>query len=96
MTHEQTKEYTTEEKARFWEEAAKAEEEFGADTFCPDIERHRQRWQRRKDKLLAQIADAKTFEQKERLQQKLLELERACKSSAEALADLIGVNKLNK
>lgn len=95
MTVEETKEYTPEQKARFREEVAKVEEQFGADTFCPDPEHHRQKWQRRKDKILVQIATSNSSEEKEHLQQKLIELEQAWKRSAENLAYLRDLHGLN-
>jgi hypothetical protein len=95
MAVEETKEYTPEQKAQFWEELAIAEEQFGADTFCPDLERHQQKWQRRKDRLLVQIAEAQNSSEREHLQQKLIELEQVWKRSAKTLAYLIELNKLN-
>lgn len=95
MAVEETKEYTQPEQAQLWEKLAMAEEQFGADTFCPDLERLNQKWQRRKDKLLVQIAEAKNSAQTEHLRQKLQELEQAWSRSALALADLIKINKLN-
>ena len=95
MAVEETKEYTPEEKAQFWEELASSEEQFGADTFCPDLERHKQKWQRRKDILLVQIAEAKNSSEREHLQQKLIELEQARERATKALAYLIELNKLN-
>lgn len=79
---------TNEGDTQFWEEVASSEEQFGADTSCPDPEYHRQKWQRQKDKTLTQIASANSLEEKERLQQKLIELEQGWKRSAENLADL--------
>ena len=79
---------TNEGDTQFWEEVASSKEQFGADTFCPNPEYHRQKWQRQKDKTLTQIASANSLEEKERLQQKLIELEQGWKRSAENLADL--------
>lgn len=95
MAVEDTKEYTQPEQAQLWEKLAIAEEQFGADTFCPDLEHLNQKWQRRKDKLLVQIAEAENSAQTEHLRQKLPELEQAWSRSALALADLIELNKLN-
>lgn len=95
MAVEETKEYTQPEPAQFWEKLAIAEEQFGADTFCPDLERLNQKWQHRKDKLLVQIAEAKNSAQTEHLHQKLQELEQAWSRSALALANLIELHKLN-
>ncbi|PSM48440.1 hypothetical protein C7Y66_14560 [Chroococcidiopsis sp. CCALA 051] len=78
---------TAEEKARFREKLAQAEE-MGFDTFDPNLERHRQKWQTRKDKVIAQIAEANSPDYKELLQQKLFELELAWKRSDEHLAAL--------
>jgi uncharacterized membrane protein YgaE (UPF0421/DUF939 family) len=78
---------TAEEKARLREKLAQAED-LGIDTFCPDLERYRQKWQRRKDKILAQIAAASSPKEKEGWQQKLVELEQAWKRSDEHLAAL--------
>lgn len=94
MAVEETKEYTAEEKARFREKLAQAED-LGIDTFCPDLKRHRQKWQRRKDKILAQIAAANSSEEQEYWQQELIELEQAWKRSDEylaALRELYGMN----
>ena len=85
---------TAEEKARFREKLAQAEE-MGFDTFDPNLERHRQKWQRRQDKILAQIAAAESPEEKEGWQQKLVELELAWKRADEhliALRELHGIN----
>lgn len=95
MAVEETKEHTPPELAQFWSEIAIAEEQFGADTFCPDLKRLNQKWQRRKDKLLVQIAEAENSDQTEHLHQKLLELEQAWSRSALALADLIELHQLN-
>lgn len=86
---------TAEENARFWEEVASSEEQFGADTFCPDLERHRQKWQRRQDKILTQIAAAESPEEKEGWQQRLVELELAWKRSDEHLAALREMHGIN-
>lgn len=94
MTLGEKKQYTAEEKARFRKELAEAEAR-GIDTFCPDTERHRQKWQHRKDKLLAQIAEAKDYKERERLQLKLVELEQAWKRSDENLAYLRDLHGLN-
>lgn len=89
MAIEQNKQYTPEEKAQFRKGLEEAEKQFGIDTFSPSLERHRQRWQRRKEQVLAQIASAETSEEKERLQQKLVELEQSEKKTAAILAELI-------
>lgn len=89
MAIEQNKQDTPEEKARFRKEIVEAEEQFGVDTFSPSLERHKQRWQRRKEQVLAQIASAQTKEEKERLQQKLVELEQSEKKTAAILGELI-------
>jgi hypothetical protein len=85
---------TAEEKARFREKLASSED-LGIDTFCPDLERHRQKWQRRQDKILAQIASAESPEEKEGWQQRLVELEQAWKSSDEKLAALREMHGIN-
>jgi len=95
MTLGKKKEYTAEEKARFRKELADAEAR-GIDTFCPDPERHKQKWQHRKDKLLAQIAEAKDSEEREHWQQKLTELDQAWKRSNENLAYLKNLHGLSK
>lgn len=89
MAIEQNKQYTPEEKAQFRKEIFEAEEQFGVDTFSPSLERHKQRWQRRKEQVLAQIASAQTKEEKERLLSKLLELEQSEKKTAAILGELI-------
>ena len=89
MAIEQNKQYTPEEKARFRKELEEAEQQFGVDTFSPSLERHKQRWQRRKSQVLAQIASAETEEDKERWRQKLVELGQSEKKTAESLAELI-------
>lgn len=85
---------TAEEKARFREKLAQAED-LGIDTFCPDLERHRQRWQHRKNKILTQIAAAESPEEKEGWQQKLVELEQAWKRADEHLAALRELHGIN-
>lgn len=95
MALEEIREYTPQENARFWKEVAQAEEQFGADTFCPDLKRHRQKWQHRQDKILAQIAAAESPEEKEGWQQKLVELEQAWKRSDEHLAALREMHGIN-
>lgn len=67
MAVEESKEYTQLEAAQLWKKLAIAEEQFGADTFCPDRERLNQKWQHRKDKLLLQIAEAENSAQTEHL-----------------------------
>ena len=94
MAVEETKEYTAQEKAIFREKLAQAED-LGIDTFCPDLERHRQKWQRRKDKILAQIASAESPEEKEGWQQKLAELKQAWKRYDEHLAALREMHRIN-
>lgn len=89
MAIEQNKQYTLEEKARFRKELEEAEEQFGVDTFSASLERHKQRWQRRKEQVLAQIASAEAEEDKERWRQKLVELGQSEKKTAESLAELI-------
>lgn len=85
---------TDEEKARFREKLASSED-LGIDTFCPDKERHRQKWQRRQDKILTQIAAAESPEEKEGWQQKLVELEQAWKRADEHLAALREMHGIN-
>ena len=89
MSIEQNKQYMPEEKAQFRKELEEAEEQFGVDTFSPSLESHRQRWQRRKEQVLVQIASAQTSQEKERLQKKLVELEQSEKKTATILAELI-------
>lgn len=89
MASEQNKHYTLEEKAQFWKEVEEAEAQFGVDTFSPSLERHQQRWQRRKSQVLTKIALASTLEEKESWRQKLVELEQSEKKTAEILAELI-------
>lgn len=89
MAIEQNKQYTPEEQAQFRKEISSAEEQFGVDTFSPSLERHKQRWQRRHEQVLAQIASAQTLEEKERLLAKLVELEQSEKKTAAILGELI-------
>ena len=89
MATEQNKHYTLEEKVQFWSEVVVAEAQFGVDTFSPSLERHQQRWQRRKSQVLTKIDLAETLEEKESWRQKLIELEQLEKKTAEILAELI-------
>ena len=62
-----------EEKAQFWKEVEEAEAQFGV-LACITPERHKKRWEQKASKLTQQIVAAETVEQKEYLQQKLIEL----------------------
>jgi hypothetical protein len=96
MTQQELNKYTLQENAQFWARIDRAEEEFGVDTFDPSLERHHQKWQARKDKVLAQIAETSSSDYKELLQQKLSELELAWKRSSENLIALRQMHRITK
>ena len=59
---------------------------------CITPERHRKRWEQKVSKLNQEIAEAETSEEKERLEQKLIELNQAEKKKAKRLAEFHSLN----
>lgn len=84
---------TPEEKAKYNRELDDLEAQVGFDTF-PSLERHKKRWQQKVSNLEQKITEAADTEEKERLRQKLVELNRIEKERALSLAQLHELNAL--
>ena len=65
---------TPAEREKYLQELEELERSCGGVFACITPERHKNRWEQRVSKLEAEIAAASTAEEKERLQQQLIEL----------------------
>lgn len=79
---------TPSEREKYLQELEELEQKAGGVFACITPERHRKRWQQKVSKLEQEIAAAKTAEEKERLQQKLTELNQVEKKKAVLIAEV--------
>lgn len=77
-----------EKRSKYLQELEELERECGGVFACITPERHKNRWEQKVLKLSQQIAAAATAEEKERLQQKLIELNQREQRKAVRIAEV--------
>ena len=79
---------TPEKREKYWQELEELEHSCGGVFACITPERHKTRWEQKVSKLEQLLAAAETPQEKERLQQKLTQLNQAEQRKADMIAEV--------
>ena len=79
---------TPEKREKYWQKLEELEHSCGGVFACITPERHKTRWEQKVSKLEQLLAAAETPQEKERLQQKLTQLNQAEQRKADMIAEV--------
>jgi membrane-bound lytic murein transglycosylase len=79
---------TPEQREKYWQELEELEQKASGVFACITPERHKKRWEQKVVKLEQQLCAAETPQEKERLQQKLTQLNQAEQRKADLIAEV--------